>query len=630
MTHILDKYADVGTIELLQRHEEKGAVRSVYRVRYGWDKYILKSITCAANAKEKINNASEELYMAIGLSTAKPEYFSKVIAHESCASPDGAIKYFEALYEYGGRKLRREGRDKFIFRIIEIAYKTLLPLNFLVEHFISHCDIKPDNIVIKQDGTVKVIDFGVAKQYQSEADLERSTSDRTGFKGCTPPYFPPELFLPGEYCPKKIDVYCWGTTIYQLATGKKSAELQEEFNKYKFMKTEVEYNRFLGKIKRDLNSSPEAVWLADQLLKALAWSYNKRPTFKYFIVEFKKKIDEFASKGLYTPMSTRNHSPALSWANEVSEKGVQTESDCPTKEINIKSEQIIKLQNKNAELLQEIVHYKEVVADLESTLVSTWRQIRSGEKLSKRLNKNIEVNCVYTTADREKMTDFRDESSSIHDMLRELAKTRGAKVEAQVRQAYLDVITPSLCLEGISIGDLGAEIIASVVQAAGKRAIRSLNLQSCQIGTRGMKALAMALANQECLKELRLGNYGNRCHNLLQGEGAAALAGGLSRIRSLEVVELSNCTSDGAAKATLLNAVQYNTSIKEIRMDDCDPGMMRRFVSRGGIKIVYGAVASPGDGCGNGTHIDYPVPDAATADYSTEAFPGLSIKDLVY
>jgi serine/threonine protein kinase len=77
---------------------------------------------------------------------------------------------------------------------------------------IVHRDIKPENIMIRRDGLVKVLDFGLATL---------STARALGGPAClggTPRYMSPEQVLGGP-TDARSDVYSLGLVLYEMATG---------------------------------------------------------------------------------------------------------------------------------------------------------------------------------------------------------------------------------------------------------------------------------------------------------------------------------------------------------------------------------------------------------------------------
>jgi Protein kinase domain len=77
---------------------------------------------------------------------------------------------------------------------------------------IIHRDVKPDNVMVRKDGILKLMDFGVAQIM----DLERMTV--TGQLLGSPAYMAPEI-LEGKPLDVRTDVFSVGIMLYQLATG---------------------------------------------------------------------------------------------------------------------------------------------------------------------------------------------------------------------------------------------------------------------------------------------------------------------------------------------------------------------------------------------------------------------------
>ncbi|MEV0626667.1 WD40 repeat domain-containing serine/threonine protein kinase [Nonomuraea wenchangensis] len=81
---------------------------------------------------------------------------------------------------------------------------------------ILHRDIKPSNILITPSGTVKVLDFGVARAADPNATADRLT--RTGFLVGTPPYMAPEQAR--GFPEPRSDLYALGCLLFELITGR--------------------------------------------------------------------------------------------------------------------------------------------------------------------------------------------------------------------------------------------------------------------------------------------------------------------------------------------------------------------------------------------------------------------------
>jgi eukaryotic-like serine/threonine-protein kinase len=81
---------------------------------------------------------------------------------------------------------------------------------------IIHRDLKPSNILVRQDGTVKLLDFGIAKQLESLDGAAEPT--RTALRLMTPAYAAPEQ-LQGGRVGTSSDVYSLGVILYELLAG---------------------------------------------------------------------------------------------------------------------------------------------------------------------------------------------------------------------------------------------------------------------------------------------------------------------------------------------------------------------------------------------------------------------------
>ncbi|NVB41697.1 protein kinase [Pseudenhygromyxa sp. WMMC2535] len=93
-----------------------------------------------------------------------------------------------------------------------IAHRLCLPLEHAHSMGIVHRDIKPENVMIRDDGCLKLMDFGIAQIL----DTQRLTT--TGQLLGSPAYMAPEL-ISGKPVDKRIDIFALGVMLYQLATN---------------------------------------------------------------------------------------------------------------------------------------------------------------------------------------------------------------------------------------------------------------------------------------------------------------------------------------------------------------------------------------------------------------------------
>jgi hypothetical protein len=83
---------------------------------------------------------------------------------------------------------------------------------------VVHRDIKPSNVLVTSDGTVKLLDFGVAKLLEQHAPGARPTT-RTTHRWMTPDYAAPEQ-IRGKGITPRTDVYQLGAALYELLAGR--------------------------------------------------------------------------------------------------------------------------------------------------------------------------------------------------------------------------------------------------------------------------------------------------------------------------------------------------------------------------------------------------------------------------
>ena len=110
---------------------------------------------------------------------------------------------------------RRKHLD--IRAVVEVFLSVLAAVAHANGQLIVHRDLKPANILVTDDGTVKLLDFGIAKLLGSAADEAALT--KSSLLPVTPQYATPEQLL-GQPITTATDVYALGLVLYMLFTGK--------------------------------------------------------------------------------------------------------------------------------------------------------------------------------------------------------------------------------------------------------------------------------------------------------------------------------------------------------------------------------------------------------------------------
>ncbi|KAK9664444.1 hypothetical protein RND81_14G042500 [Saponaria officinalis] len=151
----------------------------------------------------------------------------------SCTSLDFRNNEFAALvYEYmsngsledwiNGRKTNEDGNGLSFVQRLNVGIDVASALDYLhndSEVGVVHCDLKPSNVLLDEDMTAKVGDFGLAKILLMEKSSDEcSISSSHVLKGSIG-YMPPEYGL-GVRPSKAGDTYSFGVTLLEMFTGK--------------------------------------------------------------------------------------------------------------------------------------------------------------------------------------------------------------------------------------------------------------------------------------------------------------------------------------------------------------------------------------------------------------------------
>ena len=84
----------------------------------------------------------------------------------------------------------------------------LAGLHYLHSNFIIHRDLKPDNLMFSSDGTLKFIDFGIAKKFGDEVPFSKNVMALC--------YRPPEILFGSTYYGPSADIWSAGCILGEL------------------------------------------------------------------------------------------------------------------------------------------------------------------------------------------------------------------------------------------------------------------------------------------------------------------------------------------------------------------------------------------------------------------------------
>jgi hypothetical protein len=140
-----------------------------------------------------------------------------VIIHEVGERADGAPFIVQEFIE--GRTLRAMLSDPPpLATVIEIARQVARALSAAHAAGITHRDVKPENVMVRTDGLVKVLDFGLARLGDAAASGPVRFETEAGLVVGTPTYLSPEHAGGGAVGPPG-DVFSLGSVVYEMLAG---------------------------------------------------------------------------------------------------------------------------------------------------------------------------------------------------------------------------------------------------------------------------------------------------------------------------------------------------------------------------------------------------------------------------
>lgn len=141
--------------------------------------------------------------------------------HDVLDHEDGSLVVVMEYVEGRSLAARLAQESYSVAEAVEIAVTVSSALEHAHAAGIVHCDIKPGNIQLMSGGSLKILDFGVARSMVHPADATTSTSALNApALGGTPGYMSPEQAL-GLPVDARTDVFSLGVVLFEMLTGER-------------------------------------------------------------------------------------------------------------------------------------------------------------------------------------------------------------------------------------------------------------------------------------------------------------------------------------------------------------------------------------------------------------------------
>ena len=171
------------------------------------DHVAIKVFTLPTQDPEVLQRFKQELSVARKLSHPNVVRLHDIGVHQGCRFITMELLSGEDL----GKVLARE-RMK-LARALELLSQACAGLQIAHDRGVIHRDMKPENLFLTEEGVLKVMDFGIAK------DTNISSKTRTGMIAGTPAYMSPEQIAGFARVTLLTDIYALGIIAYQMCTG---------------------------------------------------------------------------------------------------------------------------------------------------------------------------------------------------------------------------------------------------------------------------------------------------------------------------------------------------------------------------------------------------------------------------
>ena len=208
-------FLDVGKLNLGERYVYdrtlgRGGMGFVIRAR---DRLLNRSVAIKLLSEELQDNAeAQQIFLSEARHLATLSHPNLVAVHDISKLDDRVFMVIEYIKGETLERLITNLRHMSESVALKLAIQLTRVVAYLHDHGIIHRDLKPANAIVRHDGTLKLVDFGLARQFDEL--YIRGTRVRG-----TPAYMSPEQ-IKGAHLTPASDIYQLGVCFFEMLTGR--------------------------------------------------------------------------------------------------------------------------------------------------------------------------------------------------------------------------------------------------------------------------------------------------------------------------------------------------------------------------------------------------------------------------
>src|SRR5262245_52972811 len=201
----------------------RGGMGEVYLAE---DKRLRRKVALKMLPAQFTNDAERVRRFEREASAASATNHPNIVTIHEIGQLDGAHYIVTEFIDGQTLRQRMQAAKPSLNEVVDVAIQVAQALEAAHSAGIVNRDIKPENVMVRRDGLVKVLDFGLAKltevagvKAESEAATLKKADTAPGMVMGTPQYMSPEQAR-GEELDARTDLFSFGAMLYEMATGR--------------------------------------------------------------------------------------------------------------------------------------------------------------------------------------------------------------------------------------------------------------------------------------------------------------------------------------------------------------------------------------------------------------------------